>query len=253
MNRFENKTVLITGASGGIGRAIAVKFAAEGAAVAVHFNQSETSAHQTLGLLSGDSHKLFQADLTDAEQCRGLVQEVVAAFGRIDVLVNNAGIVEVHPIAGLNFNAWKQIWQRTVAANLMGPAHLSFCCIETMKRQGGGKIVNITSRGAFRGEPDAPAYGASKAGLNALSQSLAKALAPENIFVFAVAPGFVDTERVAGILNGPQGADIRHQSPLGRVAKPEEVAHTVLFLAEDGSEYLTGCIVDVNGASYLRT
>jgi NAD(P)-dependent dehydrogenase (short-subunit alcohol dehydrogenase family) len=125
--------------------------------------------------------------------------------------------------------------------------------IQHMKENGGGKIVNVSSRGAFRGEPDAPAYGASKAGLNALSQSMALALAPHNIFVYVVAPGFVETDRIAPLLSGPRGDAIRAQSPFGRVAYPEEVANTVLFLASEGTDYLTGCIVDINGASYLRT
>jgi 3-oxoacyl-[acyl-carrier protein] reductase len=122
-----------------------------------------------------------------------------------------------------------------------------------MVRRGGGRIVNISSRGAFRGEPRMPAYGASKAGLNALSQSLAKALAPRNVFVYVVAPGWVETEKASPALNGPEGDAIRSDSPLGRVARPEEVAYTVLFLASKGAEYLTGAIVDVNGASYLRS
>jgi NAD(P)-dependent dehydrogenase (short-subunit alcohol dehydrogenase family) len=122
-----------------------------------------------------------------------------------------------------------------------------------MKHHGGGKIINISSRGAFRGEPTGPAYGASKAGLNAFGQSLAKGVGGENVFVFTVAPGFVETEMAARTLAGPRGDFLRGESPLGRVARPEEVANTVLFLASPGSEFLTGCIIDVNGASYLRT
>ena len=121
-----------------------------------------------------------------------------------------------------------------------------------MMQRNRGKIVNISSRGAFRGEPEAPAYGASKAGLNSFSQSMAQSLAPHNIFVYVVAPGFVQTEMVAELLSGPDGEAIRKQSPLGRVANTDEVANTVLFLASEGTDYLTGCIVDVNGASYLR-
>jgi len=120
-------------------------------------------------------------------------------------------------------------------------------------KSGGGKIINITSRGAFRGEPDAPAYGASKAGLNAFSESMAQALAPHNIFMYAVAPGFVETDMAASVLSGPGGDAIRAQSPLNRVARPEEVAGVVLFLAAEGTDYLTGSIIDVNGASYLRS
>ena len=122
-----------------------------------------------------------------------------------------------------------------------------------MMQRNRGKIVNISSRGAFRGEPEAPAYGASKAGLNSFSQSMAQSLAPHNIFVYVVAPGFVQTEMVAELLSGPDGESIQKQSPLGRVATTDEVANTVLFLASEGTDYLTGCIVDVNGASYLRT
>jgi len=122
-----------------------------------------------------------------------------------------------------------------------------------MMKSGGGRIVNISSRGAFRGEPNAPAYGASKAGVNALSQSLAVALAPHNIFVGVVAPGFVETDMVTEMLASPAGDAIRAQSPVGRVARPEEVANAVLFLASAGAEFTTGTIIDVNGASYLRS
>ena len=118
-----------------------------------------------------------------------------------------------------------------------------------MQRNNGGKFINISSRGAFRGEPKAPAYGASKAGLNALGQSMAQALAKDNIFVYTLAPGFVETNRVSDIIND----EIKAQSPLNRVAKPEEVARTAVWLASEGNDFLTGSIVDINGASYLRS
>jgi NAD(P)-dependent dehydrogenase (short-subunit alcohol dehydrogenase family) len=117
----------------------------------------------------------------------------------------------------------------------------------------GGRIVNVSSRGAFRGEPDHPAYGASKAGLNAMGQSLAQALAPHGISVATVAPGFVETDMAAEFLDGPRGDAIRAQSPWGRVARPEEVAAAVLFLASPEAEFVSGAILDLNGASYLRT
>jgi NAD(P)-dependent dehydrogenase (short-subunit alcohol dehydrogenase family) len=124
-----------------------------------------------------------------------------------------------------------------------------FCAAKVMQKKGGGKFVNISSRGAFRGEPKSPAYGASKAGLNALGQSMAQALAKDNIFVYTIAPGFVATDRVADMVDD----SIRAQSPLNRVADPEEIARTALWLASEGNDFLTGCIVDVNGASYLRS
>jgi NAD(P)-dependent dehydrogenase (short-subunit alcohol dehydrogenase family) len=118
---------------------------------------------------------------------------------------------------------------------------------------GRGRIVNISSRGAFRGEPDAPAYGASKAGLNALSQSLAKALAPRAIYVYCIAPGWVETEMASSHLDGPDGAAILAQHPLGRVNRPEEVAAAAVYCALDAPPAMTGGVIDVNGASYLRT
>ncbi|MGH9800523.1 MAG: SDR family NAD(P)-dependent oxidoreductase [Blastocatellia bacterium] len=246
----------MTGAAQGIGRVIAEQFAENGARVALHFNSNREAAEKTFASLAGDSHSLHQADITDAAQVSQLVETVVSQHGRLDILVNNAAIFEAHPIAKVSYEDWQASWHRTMNTNLIGAANVTFCVAQQMIQQcaeHGGRIVNISSRGAFRGEPDAPAYGASKAALNAMSQSLAQALAPHNIFVYVVAPGFVETERVAYRLDGAEGEGIRNQSPLRRVAKPEEVARTVLFLASEGTDFLTGGIVDVNGASYLRS
>ena len=250
---FANKNVLVTGASRGIGRAIAHKFAILGARVAVHYHQNRQAAEQTLSGLPGGPYPLIQADVSVPESVRKMVDNVIRELGTIDVLVNNAGIYETNPIVDLTYEEWQEIWDRTIRINLMGPANISFCVAKHMREHGGGKIVNVSSRGAFRGEPYAPDYGASKAGLNALSQSMAKALAPYNIFVYVVAPGFVETDMSSRELSGPKGDEIRGQSPLGRAASPEEVAGTVVFLASEGTDYLTGCIVDINGASYLRS
>ena len=250
---FDGKVVLITGAARGIGRAVAQQFAENGARVALHFHSNREAAEVTFDSLAGDSHSLHQADITDAAESRQLVEAVIRQHSRLDVLVNNAAIFEAHPIAKVSYDDWQAAWQRTLNTNLIGAANVTFCAAQQMIQQGGGRIVNISSRGAFRGEPDAPAYGASKAALNAMSQSLAQALAPHNLFVYVVAPGFVETERVAYRLDGAEGDGIRNQSPLKRVAKPEEVAKTVLFLASEGTDFLTGGIVDVNGASYLRS
>ena len=250
---FSGKVVMVTGASRGIGREIARQFAECGARIAVHFHENRQAAEQTLAGLAGKSHLIVQADLSDAAAVGNLAGRTIEAAGRIDVLVNNAGVYEFHPAATSSFEQWRQSWERTIFTNLMGPAHLSFHVVRHMLNTGGGKIINITSRGAFRGEPNAPAYGASKAGLNAFSQSMAQALAPHNIFFYAVAPGFVETDMAASVLAGPEGDDIRAQSPLNRVARPAEVARVVLFLATEGTDYLTGSIIDVNGASYLRT
>ena len=250
---LSGKVVMVTGASRGIGREIARQFAERGAGVVVHFHNNREAAEQTLASLAGTSHLMVQADLADAAAVGQMAQKAVGEMGRIDVLVNNAGVYEFHPVAETTFEDWQRSWEKTIFTNLMGPAHLSFHVARHMMENGGGKIINITSRGAFRGEPDAPAYGASKAGLNAFSQSMAQALAPHNIFMYAVAPGFVETDMTSSLLTGPAGDAIRAQSPLNRVARPDEVARAVLFLAAEGTDFLTGCIIDVNGASYLRT
>lgn len=251
--RFDGQVVLITGASRGIGRETAMLFALAGARVAVHYRSRSEAAKETLASLRGDGHATFCADLSDENALKTLVDGVLQRMGGLQVLVNNAGIFDQHEIAEISFDGWRDSWRRTLATNLLAPAHLSYLAAQHMMNNGGGRIVNVSSRGAFRGEPRAPAYAASKAGLNAMGQSLAQALAPRGVYVFTVAPGFVETDMAKDSLKGPRGAAIRNQSPLGRVARPEEVARTVLFLASEGSEFLTGGIVDVNGASYLRS
>lgn len=249
---FTDRKVLVTGGSRGIGLAISRAFAERGARIAIVYRSNEEAAEAALGQLAGEGHSLHRADIADPEQVRLLVDEVAESLGGLDVVVNNAGIGLDHPIDTTSYQDWQDAWQRTLAANLIGPANVCFCAAQHMIAGGGGRIINITSRGAYRGEPIKPAYGASKAGLTSLSQSLAVALAPHSIFVGAVAPGFVNTELTAERLASSEGAEIRAQSPFNRVAEPDEVAHAVLFLASKGAEFSTGTVIDVNGASYLR-
>lgn len=250
---FSNKIVLVTGASRGIGRSIANSFAERGARVVVHYNNNLSMAEETIASLPGGPHHLVQGDVRNPTAVQEMIDSTVEQTGRLDILVNNAGIYKDHPLADVSYETWQESWQLVLGTNLIGAANVSYCAAQQMIKQGHGRIVNVSSRGAFRGEPTAPAYGASKAGMNAMSQSMAKYLAPFNIFVGVVAPGFVQTDMARGHLQGAQGDAIRNQSPLGRVARPEEVAYAVLFLASDGSQFMTGAIIDVNGASYLRT
>lgn len=250
---FTGKVALVTGGSRGIGRDISEMLADAGAKVVVNYRSNEAAAKETLADLAGEGHIAIQADMASPADLEAMMAQIIETFGRIDILINNAGIFESHPVLETSFAGWQSAWHNILAVNLLGPANLIWLAAPHMAKQGGGRVVNVSSRGAFRGEPNAPAYGASKAGMNAMGQSLAQKLAPHNIFVHTVAPGFVETDMAASVLEGPLGDGIRNQSPLGRVAKPDEVARTVMFLAAEGTEFLTGCIVDVNGASYLRT
>lgn len=251
--RFRDQRVLITGGTRGIGLACAIGFASEGARVGLNYVSRESDAQSALASLPGEGHCLLRADLGSREEAENLVPRAIDALGGLDVLVNNAGISILHPFETTSASEWGDAFAATIDANLMGPAYASIAAAKHMQEAGGGRIVAVSSRGAFRGEPIKPGYGASKAGMNALHQSLAQALAPHGIAVGIVAPGFVETELSAQRLAGPEGDEIRAQSGFDRVAKPEEVAHAVLFLADPASVFSSGSIIDVNGASYLRS
>jgi NAD(P)-dependent dehydrogenase (short-subunit alcohol dehydrogenase family) len=241
--------VLVTGGSRGIGRAIVRAFADLGDRVAVHHRDSAGLAAEIVAALPGSGHTVVQADLTDPAAARLAVDQAHAALGGLDVLVNNAGVYREHDITRASYDEW----QDTIGVNLTGAANVTWCAVQHMVAAGGGRIINVSSRGAFRGEPRHPAYGASKAGLNALGQSLARALAPHGITVTGVAPGYVATDMITGLLSGPGGDAIRAQSPFGRVAQPAEIAAAVVYLASPEAEWASGAILDLNGASYLRT
>ena len=248
-----SRAVLVTGASRGIGAAIARAFAQQGDRIAVHYGRSADKAQAVRASLPGEGHLCVQADLADPDEVKQAVDSAADQLGRLDVLVNNAGVFLAHPPTTSSWEHWQSVWAQTIALNLTSAAHATFAAVPHLHAAGGGAVVNVSSRGAFRGEPDCPAYGASKAGLNAFGQSMAVALAPLGIAVSTVAPGFVDTDMAADVLTGPRGDDVRRQSPFGRVATPEEVAAAVLFLASPSARFCSGTIVDVNGASYLRS
>ena len=248
----QSRAVLVTGASRGIGRAVAQAFAVQGDRVAVHYRDAAGLAQEVLASLPGGGHTVVRADLADAGAVQQMVDQAAADLGGLDVLVNNAGIYVGHPITEVSYEQWQEVWRDTLAVNLTGAANVTWCAVQHMKECGGRRIVNVTSRGAFRGEPRHPAYGASKAGLNAFGQSMARALAPYGISVAMVAPGYVETEMAADDLNSARGGEIRAQSPFNRVATPEEIAAAVVYLASDQAEWASGAILDLNGASYLR-
>ncbi|MCX5067045.1 SDR family oxidoreductase [Micromonospora lupini] len=251
-----DRAVLVTGSSRGIGRAVVEAFAAGGDRVAIHHRDSADAAEELRARLPGSGHVVVRADLTDPDAVRAMVDRAAELLGGLDVLVNNAGVYgdrdAPHPVFGTSYEQWQRRWRQAVETNLTGAGNVIWCAAQHL-RERGGRIVNVSSRGAFRGEPDQPAYGASKAGLNALGQSLAVALAPYGITVATVAPGFVATDMTTEHLRGEQGAAIRAQSPFDRVARPEEIAAAVHWLASPQAEWASGTIVDLNGASYLRS
>ncbi|MBG6182389.1 NAD(P)-dependent dehydrogenase (short-subunit alcohol dehydrogenase family) [Arthrobacter sp. CAN_A214] len=251
-----NTCTLVTGAGRGIGAAVAQALAEAGHRIAVHTGSDEAAAIRVVAGLPGAGHAVVVGDLSSPEACERIFGEVVAELGDLDVLVNNAGVFEAHPVDSTTYADWQQAWRRTLDVNLLGPANLSWLMVNHLLHRtrgpAGGRLVSVGSRGAYRGEPTTPAYGASKAAMHAMTQSLAVALAPSGIFAAAVAPGFVDTDMGRPVLDGPDGDAVRAQSPFGRVAEPSEVAATVAWLATTAPEWVSGTVIDVNGASYLR-
>jgi 3-oxoacyl-[acyl-carrier protein] reductase len=244
------RRVLVTGGSRGIGASICRAFADLGDAVAIHCNTSRDRADALLASLPGDGHVVVQGDLRDADAVNAMVEAAAEALSGIDILINNAGVFVAHPIEELSYEQWQQAWATTIGVNLIGAANVTWCALRHMPDDGSARIINIGSRGAFRGEPSSPAYGASKAALVAFGQSLALALGPSGVAVTTVAPGWVDTEMAAESLAGEARALRSAESPLNRVGTPAEIAAAVVYLAS--AQWATGTVLDLNGASYLR-
>jgi 3-oxoacyl-[acyl-carrier protein] reductase len=247
---------LVTGGSRGVGAAVAARLAAAGFTIAVHCRSDVAAAEGVVAGLPGGGHIVVRGDIADPEQVKTFVGEAVSGLGGLDVLVNNAGIHTDQPIASTSYEQWRAGWRRVIDVNVHGTANVTWCFVDHLRTRpegtDGGRIINVGSRGAYRGEPNAPAYGASKAAVHSMAQSLAVSLAPHGIGVAAVAPGFVRTDMAGPLLAGPAGDGIRAQSPFGRIAEPEEVASAVAWLALPGSLWASGAVIDLNGASYLR-
>ena len=241
------KVFVVTGAGNGIGREVALQLLGRGAKVAaVDLSEEGLATTREAAASYGDRLSTYALSVADRPAVEALPAAVMAAHGQVDGVLNIAGIIQrfVH-VEDLSF---EEI-ERVMNVNFYGTLNMDKVFLPLLKQRPEAVLLNVSSMGGLVPVPGQGAYGASKAAMNSMSQSLAVALAPHNIFVGVVAPGFVETERVAHKLS----AEIRNQSPLGRVALPEEVARTVVFLAQPGTEFLTGCIVDVNGASYLRS
>ena len=242
---FTGKVVLVTGGSRGIGRACAVAFGKAGATVVLSYAGNEAAAAEAVSL-AGPKSRSVKFDVADTTACAAAVDEVVKTAGRLDVLVNNAGVA----IDGLVVRMKDEDWDRTLATNLKGAFALCRAAARPMMKQRSGAIVNLTSVVGEMGNVVQAAYAASKAGLIGLTKSLARELSSRNIRVNAVSPGFIDTDMTAG-LSAELKAKMTEAIPLGRLGSADEVARAVLFLAGDAASYVTGEVLKVNGGMYM--
>jgi 3-oxoacyl-[acyl-carrier protein] reductase len=248
MSAFKDKVVLVTGGSRGIGRSIAVAFAKQGATVVISYAGNEAAAQETLGLIqaAGGKGEAVRFDVSDSTACAGAVDNVVKTHGRLDVLVNNAGVA----VDGLVMRVKDDDWDKQLDTNLKGAFSLIRAASRPMMKQRGGAIINLTSVVGEMGNGGQAAYSASKAGLIGLTKSVAKELASRNIRVNAVSPGFIGTDMTSH-LEGETREKMLSAIPLGRLGSPEDVANAVLFLASDTAAYITGEVLKVNGGMYM--
>ena len=252
MTNLAGKTVLVTGGSRGIGAAIARAVGESGGRVRVHYARNEAAAGAVRRDIGAERCQLIQADLADPGETDRLWAEAVALAVRIDVLVNNAGIFEDVRVDD-PIEDWRAAWARVLQVNLLAPADLCRAAILHFRDHGGGKIINVASRAAFRGEaPDEMPYGASKGALVTLTKTIARGFAADGVLAFAIAPGFTDTEMVTGTMSPEAIAEVTRSIPLGAMAAPEEIGALAAFLCDDQVRHMTGATFDVNGASYLR-
>ena len=247
---LSGKTVVITGASRGIGAETARRMAAAGAQVVVNYHGSDAAADNVVSGI-GARAVAMRADVADPIAVKGLIDDVVTRFGTIDILVNNAAVFEYNPFDADDYDAWQHGWRRTFDLNVFAAANASWLAMRSMRRSGGGKIINVASRAAWRGETEFADYGASKAALVNLTRSIARACAKDNIVASCVAPGFIETEMAKPELE-PHREEILNQIPLRRVGSVGDVAGVILFLASPMADYLNGVTIDINGGSWFQ-
>ncbi len=249
---LSGKTVLITGASRGIGAATVRRIVASGGVAIIHYGASAGAAQELASEVGPENTHLVQADLLDVDQTEALWDEALAWRGRINVLVNNAGVYEKCPL-DLPLEDWLAGWERTMRINLGCAAQLCRRAIPHFKAAGGGIVINVSSRAGHRGDSiEHQQYGASKAGMLALNRSIARTCAKDNILAYGIAPGFVDTEMVGDIM-AEQGLEkMAALYPTGRVTTAAEVASVITFLASGVAPQTTGNTIDLTGAADVR-
>ena len=245
------KNVLVTGASRGIGKALAESLAASGARVGVHYKSNRDRAEAVVKKIGGNAFAL-QADLADPEACGRLFTETIATCGSLDVLVNNAGVAIELPL-DVPTGQWLEGWDETMAVNLRATELLCRFAIPHFQQKGGGRIINIASRAAFRGDTASyMAYAASKAGMVALTKSIARAFGKEGVSAFVIAPGFTRTDMAQEFINTYGEAFAVDDIALPRLTEPADIAPLITLLASGLADHATGTTIDVNAGSYVH-
>lgn len=242
--KLEGKVALITGASRGIGRAIALKLAAEGAKVAINFAGNITKAEEVKNAVesSGGEAMLVQGDVSDFEKVNEIVKKVVDTWGRLDILVNNAGITRDNLMLKMSESDFDSV----IATNLKGVFNCTKAVTRLMMKQHSGRIVNMSSVVGLMGNAGQANYAAAKAGIIGFTKSVAKEFAPRGITVNAVAPGFIETD-MTDALPDKIKTDLTEKIPIGRIGKPEDIANAVMFFVADDAAYITGQVICVDG------
>lgn len=246
--KLEGKKAIVTGASRGIGRGIADKFAEEGAVVGINYYKSEEDANEVLEYVTRKSDGiLLQGDVSDEDNCRNMVDRFLDEFESVDILVNNAGIYYRKDLE----NSDIEHYDRTMDVNVRGPFILSKLCLPSLKDSQAGRIINLSSQLAFRGSTHGTAYVTSKAALIGLTRALALELGPEGITVNGIAPGTIDTD-IIGDYSEEKREQRAEKIPVRRIGKPVDIANAAVFLASDMGSYVNGDILGVNGGSALH-
>ncbi len=237
-----NKVAVITGASRGIGKAIALAFARSGARVAIVYAGNEQAAEETLSELSPTQAKAYRCDVSDFEATALLIKDILTDFGGVDILVNNAGVTR----DGLLLNMKEQDFDRVLEVNLKGAFNLTRHVYAHMMKKRAGRIINITSVSGIMGNAGQANYSAAKAGMIGFTKSVARELASRSVTCNAIAPGYIDTDMTAGLSDKIKQAALE-QIPLRRMGTPEDIANMAVFLADEQAGYITGQVFQVDG------
>lgn len=246
--KLQGKVAVVTGASRGIGRAIAVELADQGATIIVNYAGNQDAANETVKLITakGGVADLYQADVSNGDDINKMFKEILARYGKVDILVNNAGITRDNLLMRMK----EDDWDKVISTNLKGVYNCTKAVCRSMMKQKSGKIINIASVVGQTGNAGQSNYAAAKAGVIGFTKSMAKELASRGINVNAIAPGYIKTDMTAALSSETKDEFIK-VIPLGREGFPSDVAKAVLFLASDDSNYITGQVLNVDGGMIM--